>query len=189
MDDKVTVDTSIIENFKNGNIDSFEQIYEFYYKRIYRFCYNYISSKYAIEDVVQNTFLDVFQSIHKLNNVNFFNNWIYKIAYYECQNYYRKKYQNTSEHLNDYTLYNLEDTTSLTVQQMENFNELKAFLVKLFSSMDKKNREVAVLKYFKGFSTKEIAKVLNIPPGTVKSRSHKIKTILIDKINKAYGDT
>ena len=65
----------------------------------------------------------------------------------------------------------IPDNSTLTP---ESYFELR----KIVSDLPKKLRTVLVLKYFRDYSLKEIAEMLNIPMGTVKSRLHNAKSII-----------
>ncbi len=116
-------------------------------------------------DAVQETIITAYSKLHSLRDERFFKTWLCRILINKCYQIYRAnkrivlledymKTENHQEQQNDLGLYDA-------------IMELKTDL-----------RLVIVLHYIEGFQTKEMAKILKIPEGTVKSRLLRARTEL-----------
>ncbi len=116
-------------------------------------------------DAVQETIITAYSKLHSLRDERFFKTWLCRILINKCYQIYRAnkrivlledymKTENPAEQQNDLGLYDA-------------IMELKTDL-----------RLVIVLHYIEGFQTKEMAKILKIPEGTVKSRLLRARTEL-----------
>ncbi|MFV0393459.1 MAG: RNA polymerase sigma factor [Coprobacillaceae bacterium] len=171
---KERIETKIIEEFKHGDEDAFTAVYEHYYKYIYFFIYKHCYNEEKSQDITQNTFVSAYKGKKNLKNNEAFNTWLLRIAYRETQRYFRKEktyvtsvdgYQEVEELLDTQQL----DFTSEVMQR----DAIKV-VYKAIDSLRPKLKDVAILRYHYGVPIKEIARVLSVPTGTVKSRIHRV---------------
>lgn len=108
------------------------------------------------EDVVQEAILKAYKNRSSLKNLQYFKTWLVRITINECYNFLRKN-KNTISY---------EELESVKESADESYTDLYAAIKKL----DTKKRLPIVLYYIEGYSLPEIAKILHIPTGTVKSR-------------------
>lgn len=126
------------------------------------------------EDVVQEAILKAYERRNSLRNIEYFKTWLVRITINECYNF-KRKYKNTIPY---------ED---VTVNQ-EELNETHTELYLALQQLDEKKRLPIVLYYIEGYSLSEIAQILQIPNGTIKSRLSKgrkeIKEYLESEVKK-----
>lgn len=111
------------------------------------------------EDVVQDAILKAFIKRDSLKDIDYFKTWLIRILINECYQFLRTKKPEVS-----YDDYMSEETTE-RIQYMELYEAIK--------KLDMKHRMPIILSYIEGYSVKDIAKMLKIPSGTVKSRLSK----------------
>ena len=132
----------------------FEETVEKYYRDVYRFVFMMLKDRNDAADVTQETFLMVERYLKNFQGNSSVRTWLYRIASNEVKKFYKKQ----------------KRAQSIKVPQKEkyerNYTDLKAAMEKL----DKESYEILFLKFFKRMSEKEMAFILNIPEGTVKSR-------------------
>ncbi|MBB4826644.1 RNA polymerase sigma-70 factor (ECF subfamily) [Sporosarcina luteola] len=112
-----------------------------------------------IEDVFHNTILKVHEKIGQLRQDDYFETWVTSIFINECRAIYRKKNRQVAECPPETADERpIEDRLEL----MENLDQL-----------DSHHKEAIILKYLQGYSQQEIADIVNVPVGTVKSRLYR----------------
>lgn len=111
------------------------------------------------KDVVQEAILKAYEKRNSLRNVAFFKTWLVRITINECYSF-KRKHKNTIPY---------ED---LSIAQ-DGLNEIHTNLYLAIQQLDEKRRLPIVLYYIDGYSLSEIARILKIPNGTIKSRLSK----------------
>lgn len=132
---------------------SFGEIVENYYDDIYKFVFLMVKDKNDAADITQETFLMVERYLKSFKGESSVKTWLYRIASNEIKKFYKRQKRALK-----YKPKRNEDT--------RDYSDLKEAMEKL----DKDSYEILFLRYFKRMSEKEIAFILNIPEGTVKSR-------------------
>lgn len=99
--DKMEIDSDQewVQQILQGNTECFEQIVTRYSARLLRFIYGRVRSTQDAEDICQETFLKVFQSLHTYDLRSSFKTWLFSIAYHETISFLRKKKVPTSPDL------------------------------------------------------------------------------------------
>lgn len=178
------IDNEIILAFKNHNEEAFNKIYKQYHKRIYFFVFQHCHNEEMAKDIVQNTFISVYQGIEKLKHPEAFHQWILQIAYNELQTIMKKEgryplYEQDFEECN--TIFDFKQLEiSEKIENIDFFNILHTAI----KSMSPKLREIAILRYYEELSNREISNVLSISIGTVKSRSFRMHKILQKELQR-----
>jgi len=138
---------------------SFEKVVEEYYRDIYKLAFLMIKERSSAEDITQETFLKVKRYISTFKNASSIKTWLYRIAMNEVKNYIKQseKFRNARPKYRPI--------------MKNDFSDIRDAMEQL----DRQSYEVLFFKYFKGLTDGEIAFILNIPEGTVKSRLHSAK--------------
>lgn len=183
---KINKDTILA--FKNGDEKAFNEIYKHYSKRIYFFAYQHCYNKEISKDIVQNTFISAYRGISKLKSEEAFHRWILQIAFNELKTIMKKE---NVYILNNDNIENFDEffdfkqiSTEETIESVEFFETISQTI----NSLSPKLRDIAVLRHFEELSNKEIAKVLNISIGTVKSRTFRMNEVLREELTKKGMD-
>ena len=134
------------------------------------------------EDIFQEVMAKVYQNIHRYNPVYKFSSWIYAVARNHCINHIKRKKITTSSL--ETQAYALSDgsTPELNLLEMEQFQ----YLDQAIQSLKPDNQQIAFLKYFEDLSCRQIGTIMNIAPGTVKSRLFTIRNQLKDALEVYY---
>lgn len=170
---------------KNKDNKAFQVLFELSYDEVYRTAYMITQSRTMSEDAVQEAFLKAFERLDTLKEPKKFVSWIKAITARRAIDMLRQQKRLTL--LDDYADYPINDCISPALlpqpETEAERRELKAKLREVIRSLDAIHRQVIVLKYYLGFDTREIAQILDLPPGTVKSRLHRALKILNSKIS------
>lgn len=177
--------SELIEKVKNKDDGAFEELYERYFRLVYYLAYKQCRNEADSKDIVQETFVEVQRSIHTLQNPNAFKFWLNRIALSKCLNMFRKnKYSLIDEdqiyaknHLIEEREYMLPEKDARKLSDKE-------VLAKLINTLPSGQQQVLVLFYLEQFSIHEVAALMKISEGTVKSRLSYARATLRKKIEQ-----
>lgn len=153
----------------------FNEIWEQYHKRLFFFIGNMVGEE--AEDLLQEIMLKVYQNIEKFNPLYSFNTWIYTVARYHCIHFLEKKKRIKKVQYEEIVKkddYAIRDNPENQMVRKELHHQIEHFLEQLEPAY----QQMSFLRFYEGMKIKEIAKLMNVPTGTVKSRIHLIKKTL-----------
>lgn len=178
-----TEDIALIEEALSGNQASYERLMKKYYQLIYNLVYRMISKKEDVEDLTQEAFIKAFNSLHNFDKQFAFSTWLFKIATNNAIDYLRKKKLYTfsidkdiESDDSDYK-FEIPDHESKPDRHIID-SQLRIILDEAIESLPEKYKEVIVLRHNKEMEYEEIAKMLNLPLGTVKAHIFRGRELL-----------
>ena len=189
-------DHLLITRFKAGSMDAMEEIVERYEDQIFTFGLKMCGHLQDAEDIVQETFLNAFKYLNDFREETKLRNWLFKIAARVCFRKRRKKKFEPERELSleSFVLkdglsssYDIPDFSNNPSEQLER-NELKQIINKSILSLPPKYRFVFNLRDIEGFSTKEASEILGITAQTVKTRLHRARLFLREKISEQFNE-
>ncbi|HKJ37835.1 MAG TPA: sigma-70 family RNA polymerase sigma factor [Anaerolineales bacterium] len=173
---------------QQGSDEAFTQIVETYQKPIYNLCYRMLGESTAAEDAAQETFLRVYQNLHRYDLSRAFGTWILSIAAHYCIDLLRKKkfkmFSMDAEN-DDGMTFELPDASAPDPEAESVKRELHARLHLLLKDLDETDRAAVVMRYWHDFSEKEIAQSLDLTVSAVKSRLHRSRRALAGMWNES----
>ena len=152
---------SIIKKAQNGDISSFEALIEMQKVQMYKTAKAILKNEDDVCDAIQETLISAYKNIANLKNENYFKTWIIRITINKCYDIIQKNNLNSEK--NEKTVFYEEDKSTGSI-------ETKMDLEYALKQIDEDRRVVTVLYYYDDIPVKEISKILDIPPGTVKSK-------------------
>jgi len=158
---------------------AFRELVNRWEPRLYYYLRRIIENEDAVWDVLQETWLAVFQGIRKLKDPLKFPAWLYQVSHNKAVNWLRKenKYiQMTDEQMTDHC----ENNTAIPAVK-----EQAELVHELLGKLKLAHREVLTLYFLEGFSIKEMTQVIGVSEGTVKSRLHYAKNKLYEALKGA----
>lgn len=169
----------LIRQAKQGDKEAFSKIVNQYSGHVYRQAFAMLGERMEAEDVSQEAFLKAFYAIPKLESEYAFVSWMTQIVFRLCHDRLQKRKKHAELLVDQNDAYASDLGEQIQRQQMQlNLQEAMALL-------SPEHREVIVLKDIQGFAYDEIANLLQIAVGTVKSRIHaarlKLKRELQDR--------
>jgi RNA polymerase sigma-70 factor (ECF subfamily) len=186
-------DTELIEAINSGRRELFQELVKRYDQKLYNFGLRMCGDVYDAEDLVQETFLNVFRYLKDFRYETKFKNWLYRVASSACIKKKRKsKFAPERElSLEEFVpaeeaqaAAEIPDWARMPLAQLLN-EELSNVIKDAILSLPEKYRLVIVLRDREGFSTAETAQILNLKPSNVKVRLHRARLFLRDKL-KGY---
>ena len=186
-------DFDLIQAINSGQTEKFHDLVKRYEHKLYNFSLRMCRNPSDAEDMIQDTFLNVFKYLKNFRYETKFKNWLYKVAASTCIKKRRKsKFAPDKELSLDEFLPNDEAEKPDTVPEWAMLpldkllnDELSGVINKTILALPKKYRVVIILRDIEGFSTAETAQILNLSPANVKVRLHRARLYLRDKL-KGY---
>ncbi|VTR94947.1 rna polymerase sigma factor : RNA polymerase sigma factor OS=Blastopirellula marina DSM 3645 GN=DSM3645_09692 PE=3 SV=1: Sigma70_r2: Sigma70_r4_2 [Gemmata massiliana] len=175
-------DRRLIADCLAGQWDAFGELVSQYQARLYNSALRLVLSPEDAADVVQDTFLSAYQALHTFKGDAEFFTWLYRIAFNTAISLKRKKKPSVSleSHTRETGLDPNDPSEyvkpSAAIERTEDERQLSDAIARLSTE----HRDVLVLKDLEGMKYEEIAEVLGVPIGTIRSRLHRARLELRD---------
>ena len=174
-------DTDLLRRYVAGEQDAFEELLGRYKNSVYGFLRRFLSRSDLVEDVFQETFMQLYVSRDSFDLSRPLRPWLFTIAANKAKDALRRMQRSEStylgsmfdgeEHSIDDAVNMLDSDTRMPYDGLVK-NETAESVKRVIARMPEKLREIILLAYFHRFPYAEIAGILGIPVGTVKSRLH-----------------
>ncbi len=151
-------DHILVQRIKLGDRRAADVLVDAHYQRVYAILYSFCKNRETAEDLTQDTFVKMWNAIGRFHGLSRVSTWLYRIAYNTFVDWQRKQ-----QSFGNFDESKLE---SNTVQ----FDDVFEKIIYHVRGLPDKQREVIILHYQHDLTFGEIAKILGIPKGTVKSR-------------------
>ena len=159
----------------DGDVNAFEQLMHAHEKTVYNLALRALGNPQDAEDVTQEAFLKAYRSLSSFRGDSKFSVWLYRIVSNLCLDFLRARSRRPSQSL---TVEDDEGEVGELEIPDEHFSPEKLLDRKLtresvqrgLASLPDDARQILLLRELKGLSYEEIADVLDLEPGTVKSR-------------------
>jgi RNA polymerase sigma-70 factor (ECF subfamily) len=178
---KGRIEPEVIKRFVAGDEAAFRDIINRFKNNLYSFLMRFLNQQDLVEDVFQETFLQVYTSRSTFDTSRPLRPWLFTIAANKARDALRKQQRTTMASfgtISDAADMSIDDVVNtLTSFETTPYEEVEkgetAGLVRqIIADMPENLREILLLAYFDQFSYKQMAQILGIPIGTVKSRLH-----------------
>lgn len=152
---------NLVRQAQTGEAEAFGELYEIYAKDMYRFAWYYTGSEAEAQDCVSEAALLAFEKITELRKADAFKSWLFKILFNCCKKSQKAKIirlNNEIEADENEATYDYSEITEVIM--------LKNAMKKL----DDKERELLILSYSCGYTSKEIGEITGLNQSTVRSK-------------------
>ncbi len=165
-------DNRIIERFKNGDPSAFGDIVLKYQDKIYNLCRHMLGNEHDAEDAAQDVFLKAYQALPKFQPKASLYTWLYRIATNTCIDYKRKPVWESlfSSPEEGNRLVHDRASNGPSPEKLYQSKQIARVLQESLAKLSPKLRAIIILKEIEEQSYEEIADILDISIGTVKSR-------------------
>ncbi len=176
-------DEQLVERYRDGEAGAFEVLVERYRRELFHFLLRFVTKGSAADDVFQDAFIQVHQSLDTFDTTRRFRPWLFTIAANKARDYLRRNKRTQaslsapvgasggSEGGETAFVDLMEADLPLPADQAQQ-QEMRELVREAVQRMPDHLREILLLAYFQQLPYKEIAAMLEIPLGTVKSRLH-----------------
>jgi len=185
MNNNTISDKEILLGFVNGDIEAFDIIVDRYKNRLINFVFRFVKDYDVSEDIVQETFLRVFRKRRDYKAIANFSTWIFTIAgnlaKSELRRRKRWRFLSLDAGNDDEKTFELPDT-GLKPDRVTAVRMLDENVQDCIEKLQDKYKEALILRDIQGMSYKQIAKVVGVPVGTIKSRVNRARLKLQKKL-------
>ena len=174
-------DAELWQRFQAGEESAFQEIVNRYKNSLYTFLRQFIRQNDVLEDVFQESFLQLFTSRESFDVTRPLRPWLFTIAANKAKDALRKQHRTAAISIGgiadaedmsfDEAINILTSDTTLPYERLET-NETARRVRKIIADMPVNLRQILILGYFEKFSYKQMEEILSTPIGTVKSRLH-----------------
>lgn len=193
---EVALDRVLVDRFKSGDQAAFNEMVARYWDRIYAMVHQLLRNQQDAEEVTQDAFIRAHRGLANFRGDSAFSTWLYQIATNLARNRYwywwRRKRDKTvsfDQPVSDDSNLTLGDVFSSEVETPNDVTVTQEFVDRISVGMQKlgnKHREILILRNVKNLSYEEIAVILNISVGTVKSRIARARESLRAKLGEDF---
>ncbi len=187
-------ETIDVEALKRGDKAAFAQVVELYADRLYNLALKLTGDPLEAEDVLQETFLSAYRNIGQFEGRSNVGTWLYRIAYNAAMMQRRKKQPETVSIDEPLTLDDGEDVPRqffdwccLPESDLLSSEALE-YMNRAIQMLPEALRSVFVLRDIEGLSTAEVADVLGLTIPAVKSRLHRARLFLRERLTEYFSE-
>ena len=154
----------------------FKEIFQANSKKIYHLCFGYTGDDDAANDLLQETFLKVWQNLEKFRNQAMISTWIYRIAVNTCLTYLKSEKRQAKEEL----------TPNIIENKVEEVSEKQEQIKTLYQCISKleENERIIITMVMDEVPYPEIAEISGISEGNLRVKIHRIKHKLTELYNE-----
>ena len=174
-------DAELLIRYGEGDEVAFNELVDRYKNSLYAFLRQFLNRHELVEDVFQETFLQLYASRDSFDTSRPLRPWLFTIAANKAKDALRKSQRHSAVSIGTLTnsdemsfeevLNTLSHDTEIPSEKLERA-EATTKVNQIVANMPETLREILILAYFNKFSYKQMADILSIPIGTVKSRLH-----------------
>ena len=183
----------LVADLLEGDTTALASIVEKYGKLVYRLAIQITKNHEDANDVMQETFLKVYESIDSFRKESAFETWLYRIIVNQALNLVKRRERRRETSLSDeseivhrFNLHGNNDYRESPHADVEK-KELQRWVTQAVDSLPTKHRTVVILHEFEGLTHPQIATILGCSEGTVRSRLHYARRKLRDLL-RPYVD-
>lgn len=173
-----TSDLELVDKLQKGDVDAFDQIFKKYGDRLFGFVFKYLKSKEETEELVQDVFLKIWSNRKNIKKGFSFKSYLFTIAYHEICAVFRQRQIQVK--IKEDLFLNKNEAINLG-EQLE-YKSVLEFVDKLIEQLPEKQKIIFNKSRKQGKTTREIAKEMNLAPGTVDNQISKALKFLRENI-------
>ncbi len=155
----------LVVRSQEGDAEALQQLMRLWHSRLYGYAIGQLRDVEAAEDATQDSLMSIARGIHRLTDPASFPKWAYQIVIRRCADWQRKEMRWRTRHVTDSTV---TDKHAVVTVNKSN-DDIEALRIAI-AQLQPQLSNVVRLHYLESFSVEEIATLLKLPKGTIKSR-------------------
>ncbi len=193
LDHAALPDARLVDLARDGDSRAFDELVRRYQDRVFRLCYKILRHEDDALEASQDAFLSAFRGLARFKAESTFSTWLYRVATNAALMKYRKRrdghvsYEQSQSSIEDLEPLAIADWSS---QPLDNLldTETREILTREMDRLPENEREVFVLRDIMEQSNDQVSKELGITVAAVKSRLHRARVHLRDRVNRYFRD-
>ena len=188
-------DKELVVNIQNGCKASFQEIFSRYSEKAYHLALRISRKQEDAEEIVQDTFLNVYSKISSFQGKSAFSSWLYRITFNTALMKLRKRKKHASMPLEENWFNAKESSLRMNVRSEQtdiNFisvrHELRKNLETAINGLPEDYKQIFILRDIDGLSNGEVSEIVGATIPAVKSRLHRARVMLKANLAKYHQD-
>lgn len=187
-----------VERLQRHDERAFNELVEAFGPRVYRLVARMLGRREDAEDMAQEVFVQVFKGIGQFRGDSKLGTWIYRVAINLCKNrskYLSRRHDDKQDALDAVAdrqpLHQAKGVTSAHINRPDHLVEgmqIEGIMRKCIAELDPDFREALILRDVENLSYEEIIEITGVAEGTVKSRIHRARALLKQRVARALGE-
>ena len=188
-------DREAVDRCIKGSREAFDVLVEKYYKKIYNLAYRFVGDPEEANDLAQEIFTAAYKNLKKFRGDAKFSTWLFQIATNRGKN--RFKYLKRRGYFANRGGSDEDDERDISQRPVADYStnpetilagkQIQKIVQDAIDDLEPDHKEIVILRDIEGFSYEEIAQMLNLPEGTTKSRLHRARMVVKEKLKKALS--
>jgi RNA polymerase sigma-70 factor (ECF subfamily) len=170
-------DELLVMRWQDGEVDAMDLLVQRWQRRLWQHARRLTANDDGAWEVLQESWLGMIHSVRRLDDPKRFPYWAYRIVTNKACDWIRRKKRQPAESLSDDSA-----VAAAGPNQVEQFDDADA-MTAILSGLSVDHRAVVSLRYVEDFTVPQIAAILGLPEGTIKSRLHYAKNILKQRLS------
>lgn len=188
-------DTALLEACRSGDSSAYGELVRRYQDRVFNLCFRMSGNRDDAEDFAQEAFVKALRSLDRFAERSRFYTWVFRIAVNLIISARRKHGRRSTlsldggsrEKESSVALGSLLSSAEATPERKAMEAEQNLQVLQALAMLDEEQRSILVLRDMESLSYEEIADILDVPTGTVKSRLHRARLALRDLLGPLLG--
>jgi RNA polymerase sigma-70 factor (ECF subfamily) len=172
---ELDADQELVARVRNGDAEAFAKLVLKYQSRVLTLATRILDNRSEAEDIAQDIFVKVFQSLQDFRGASRFSTWLYRITVNHCLNHIRRRTRQQHTLVVKEPEYWLQESPQTNPHKTLERKERWTLVQTKLQLLSPEHRTIILLRDFEGLSYEEIADVLQLESGTVKSRLHRAR--------------
>lgn len=184
----------LVRRLRARDEEAFTVLVQTYQHKVFNVVYRIVSDRAEAEDVAQEVFVTIFKHVDQFRGDAKFSTWMFRIATNHARNrvkYLARRSQKKHQDISD-TPDSALDDSPLTADvarpdEQAAGNELEAIIQEGLQSLNDIHRTIIILRDVESLAYSEIAEIVDLPEGTVKSRLFRARSALKEYVSNRYS--
>lgn len=187
----------LIRRLRRGDAKAFATIVKTYQNRVFNMVLRMVGNREEAEDVAQDVFVTVFQSIDGFRGDSKLSTWLYRVTVNHCKNrlkYLRRRKKHLGRPLDEIAEAELARGSGSSQaayhahiprpDEQASGHQLEAIIQREIAALEEEHRVLVVLRDIQGLSYQEIGEITGLNIGTIKSRLHRARLALKEALER-----
>jgi len=188
-------DEELIKRCAKGEREAFNRLVLKYQKKVFSVAYRFVGDQEEANDLAQEIFMAAYQNLKNFRGDSKFSTWLFQIAtnrgknrfkYLKRRGFFTNKGSTETDEEGDYSQRAFTDH-SAGPEELLSSNQVRKAVREAIDELEPDHKEIVILRDVEGFSYEEIARMLNLPEGTTKSRLHRARMVVKEKLKKVLS--
>jgi len=193
MTDPAVDDLDLVQACREGNADAFGELVRRYQDRLFPTIHRLVGSEEDSRDVLQDAFVRAYVKLSQFQGTSSFYTWVYRIAVNAAVNHHRRKFPRLIDGGDDTRGDEFSPAVEMRSREpdpAEHLDQVErdAIIQQALSRLSLEHRAVVIMRDLEELRYEEIAEILEIPIGTVRSRLHRARSELRELLAGLLSD-